>query len=86
MINNSKLIVEKLLEYFYIADYTRLSQDDDSACPEMSALQLHARVFVLKINMMSKACATYLQRNIPLDSKITLMSLSFCTLSQMSII
>ncbi|KAK6810547.1 hypothetical protein RU639_013718 [Aspergillus parasiticus] len=47
MIGDSKLIVEKALEYFYVGDYTGLSQDDDSACPEMSALQLHARVFAL---------------------------------------
>ncbi|PIG69589.1 hypothetical protein AARAC_002700, partial [Aspergillus arachidicola] len=47
IIDNSKLIVKKLLEYFYVGGYTGLSQDNNSACPEISALQLYTRVFAL---------------------------------------
>jgi hypothetical protein len=47
MTDDSTHIVDKLLQYFYTGDYTRLSEEDDSAYSHTSALQLHARVFAL---------------------------------------
>jgi hypothetical protein len=47
MIDDSEHIVEKLVQYFYVGDYTGLSEEDKNAYPEMSELQLHARVFAL---------------------------------------
>ncbi|PKX97833.1 uncharacterized protein P174DRAFT_502313 [Aspergillus novofumigatus IBT 16806] len=53
MSDGSTHIIDKLLQYFYTGDYTRLSEEDDSAYSHMSALQLHARLFAMadKYNM-----------------------------------
>jgi hypothetical protein len=47
MMDDPRHIVDKLLQYFYTGDYIEMSEEDDSAHSDMSALQLHARVFAL---------------------------------------